>query len=446
MGSGQPGESGEMTDRGFSANGPAVQLSAANSIFPFQLAEFWQSRGLETVLVTRDANHELGARHRDTTVVVSTAHRNGFDRILSKAPIRRVLLRMEQLAVAPFRASYHHRTGRPREEGWAPQFVGHLLDAPATARAATSLRPRFVFGHEVTSYGPATAICRGIPRILFPWGGDVFLYAETSPFVRTMVQKSLRSVDLVLPSSTTAAHHIRQRFGVRDDVVHPLSWGIDRAMFQRAGTAVRERLLADLEIPEDHQVILNCRQFSPVWGCFEALDSFLDLARSEPTTHFVLLAGVGVDSHIAEARTRIAEAELGHRFTVLDQRVPLSRVAELMSIADVFTSLMSLGDMRSASVVQAAASGGVPVISDSAEHREMIKEGFSGYLVDSDNPASVVEALRAALDPERAAEVRADNEAFIARNEDRGVQLEKMLHMIENVCDRYIEAARTGPR
>jgi len=356
---------------GFSADGPAVQLSAANSIFPFQLARFWQSHNLETVLVTRDTNHELGARHQDTTVVESTAYRRGLDRLLSRGSVRRALLRMEQLAVAPFRVGYHRRTGRPTSEGWAPHFVRHLLDAPATARAARSFRPRFVFGHEVTSYGPATAICRGIPRILFPWGGDVFLYAETSPFVRTLVQKSLRSVDLVLPSSTTAAHHIRQRFGVHEDVVHPLSCGIDRTLFQRAGAADRESLLADLGIPADRHIILNCRQFSPVWGCFEALDSFLSLARSEPTTHFVLLAGVGVEAHIAKARKRIAAEDLGHRFTVLDGRVPLERVAELMSAADVFTSLMRLGDMRSASVLQAAASGGVPVISDSPEHREM---------------------------------------------------------------------------
>jgi hypothetical protein len=263
------------TNHHFSENGPAVQLSAAHSIFPFQLAHFWKQQGLDTALVTRDLRHDSHGPH-GTPIVCSANYRTALDRALTFAPVSLVAHYFEKALIMPFRSRYYRRTGRPRNEAREERFVRHLVAASPTARAARSFSPRFVFGHEITHYGLATAMCDGIPRILFPWGGDVFLYAETSPFMSWIVRRALKSVDLVLPSSTTAARHIQERFGVSPEVAQPLSWGIDRADFERADPPTRVRLLSELGVTDDSRLVLNSRQFNPIWGCFETLDAFLE--------------------------------------------------------------------------------------------------------------------------------------------------------------------------
>lgn len=412
----------------------AVQLAAANSLFPRQLAEFWRAKGVRTALVTRDLPDPESERAFDVVLTrndVMPRRAHGWLR----ARLIHVSHLLERALVAPFRSSYHRRTGRPRSEGWYPWFVGPLFDSGPLARAARSLDPLFAFGHEVTSYGPAVARCRGVPRILFPWGGDVFLYSRTSPFLWLLARSTLRSVDLVLPSSTTAARSIQERFRIPAERVRPLSWGVDRGMFRQATPPERERILARWGIPPAASVVLNVRQFHPLWGCSVALEAFLALAPDHPTVHFIMLGGIRTETLVAEARRKVAAAGLDGRITLLDDRVPLETVAELMSVADVFTSLMAAADMRSASVLQAAAAGAVPVLSDAEEYREMERQGFQARFVSPTDPAEVVRAIADLLGArETASAIRHANDHYIARHEDRSVQLERMWQLILEVC------------
>jgi len=298
----------------------------------------------------------------------------------------------------------------------------------------------FVLGHEVTSYGPALARCRGTAKVLFPWGGDVFLYARTSPFLWLLARSALRSADLVLPSSATAARHIVDRFRVPAHRVRPVSWGVDRSMFRRAAPPERARILAKLGLPPAANIVLNVRQFHPLWGCFVALEAFLKLASDRPDVRFVMLGGVGTEAHVQEARHRISAAGHAGRFVILDGRVPLATVAELMAVTDVFSSLMSAADMRSASVLQATAAGAVPVVTDTDEHREMARQGFAARFVDATDPVAVERAIVALLSaPEAVAGMRQANDLYIARHEDQAAQFARMWQLIGETC-----AARTA--
>jgi glycosyltransferase involved in cell wall biosynthesis len=420
----------------------AVQLAAANSLFPRQLAEFWRTKGVRAGLVTRDLPDPESEQAFDLVLTRNDVMPRGARGWLRARLIHSAHL-LERALVAPFRSSYHRRTGRPRSEGWYPWFVGPLFDSGPLARAALSLEPMFTFGHEVTSYGPAVARCRGVPRILFPWGGDVFLHSRTSPFLWLLARSALRSVDLVLPSSSTAARWIQESFRMPAGTVRPLSWGVDRQMFHRATPAQRERILAQWSIQFGAAVVLNVRQFHPLWGCHVALEAFLALAPRHPKVHFMMLGGVRTEALVAQARRTVSAAGLDGRITVVDDRVPLTTVAELMSVADVFTSLKAAGDMRSASVLQATAAGAVPVLSDAEEYREMERLGFRAHFVDPQQPAAVAHAVAEALSaPEAAAAIRHANERYIAQHEDQSLQLERMWQLIRELCNRRASPSR----
>ncbi len=421
----------------YDANGPAVMLGESTSLFPAQLAAHWRSKGIDVVLVThnRDAAPTLAG---GTRVVRSSDFETRSTRGVTRGVLSPVLYRLER-TVPRFKRRFERITGVSADtELWLPYFADYVTAAWPTVRAAQAQRPRFVFGHEVTTYGLPTALCRGVPRILLPWGGDVFTYAESSPYQFALTKFSLRTVDLVVPSSTTAARHISKRFGVPEERVQPLSWGVDRKTFRRADDSRRHAICARWNIDPAATILLNPRRFRPDWGAFVALEAFLQIAAEEPFTHFILFGGHNTEDFTKQARDRVAEKGLSTRFTLLEGNAPVDVCAELMSVSDIFVSLLGRGDMRSASVLQAAAAGAAPVLSDLPEYREMERLGFVGLFVEPDNTDEVVKALRVYLrEPAKARDTVAANHVYLAEHEDYPVQMDKLLGLIAGVCSRY---------
>jgi glycosyltransferase involved in cell wall biosynthesis len=421
----------------YQGDGPAVMLCDYTSIFPVQLATYWRSKGIEVVLVT-DEPDAPPALPDGTRVVRSSDFETPNMRRITRRLLAPVLYRLEK-TVPRFKQRFSRITGVSAEtELWTPHFTRNLTSAWPAARAALAQNPRFVFGHEATAYGPATAGCRGVPRIIFPWGGDVFTKAESSPYHFALVKFSLRMVDLILPSSTTAARHISERFGVSPGKVHALSWGVDRQVFRHADAARRRDICARWGIDPASMVFLNPRRFRPVWGAFVALEAFLRLGAAEPSAHFILFGGLGTEEFMQQAKTRLQAEGMLSRFTLLEGDAPLEVCAELMSISDTFVSLLGRGDMRSVSVLQATAAGAVPIVSDLPEYREMERLGFAALFVRPDSVADVLSALRFCVQNRaEASRMVARNEAYIAEHEDYGKQMDRMLSLVDDVCADY---------
>src|SRR5262249_11918377 len=150
---------------------------------------------------------------------------------------------------------------------------------------------------------------------------------------------------------------------------------------RRADDEQRPVVCARWKIDPKATIVLNPRRFRPDWGAFVALDAFFQLALENVDTHFIMFGGLHTEQFTEKARAEIAKRGLSARFTILDGEAPLDTCAELMSISDVFVSLLGRGDMRSASVLQAAAAGAAPIVSDNDEYREMQRLGFAALLV-----------------------------------------------------------------
>jgi glycosyltransferase involved in cell wall biosynthesis len=425
----------------YQSDGPAVMLGESTSLFPAQLAAHWRSKGIETVLVTHQRN-ALPTLPDGTRIVCSSEHETRLTRALGRRLMNPVLQRLERLSPR-FKQRFTRMTGVSAEtELWLPYFADYVTDAWPTVRAVRAQRPRFVFGHEVTTYGLPTALCRGVPRVIFPWGGDVFTYAESSPFHFALTKFSLHAVDLIVPSSTTAARHICERFGVAEEKVHPLSWGVDQNIFKRATAANRRAICARWNIDPAASIILNPRRFRPDWGAFVALEAFMQIAGEFPLTHFISFGGRGTEDFTGTAQSQLADKALSSRFTLIEGDAPIDVCAELMSISDIFVSLLGRGDMRSASVLQAAASGGAPIVSDLPEYREMERLGFAGLFVDPTNVDDVVRALRVYLqNSARAGDTVTANQIYLGEYEDYATQMDKLLNLINGVCAGYAATA-----
>ncbi|NQV25050.1 MAG: glycosyltransferase family 4 protein, partial [Rhodopirellula sp.] len=288
------------------------------------------------------------------------------------------------------------------------------------------------------SYGLATSWCKGIPRILFPWGGDIFNYVESSPVVNWMTTQALRNVDLIVPSSITAAEYIPNRFGVDRSRIEAVSWGVDLELFRPASAEQRAVILNRYRIPDDSRVIVNARRFKTLWGAMEALEACMAVARDHPDVYCIFPGGSGTQAAMEAANARIIEAGLQSQFTLLTENIPLSDYADILSVADIFLSLLGRGDMRSSSVLQGAACGGTPVIVDSPEYRMMTTQGFAAEFVpegDVDALTTTIERLLSSEHDRR--RIRAANQSYISTHEDQDRQMTHLLNLIHEVRTRY---------
>src|SRR5688500_9513527 len=146
-----------------------VIIGNDRSLFPRQLAAAWRHRGLDPVIVTDRAG--AAGVLPDGTRVLSTHEASGAPADGRELWTARILERVRSICVVVERS--RARRARGSEAGEPASFVPPLAHARRVARLAESVEPEFVFGQEAFAYGPATAACRGVPRILMPWGGDV---------------------------------------------------------------------------------------------------------------------------------------------------------------------------------------------------------------------------------------------------------------------------------
>lgn len=419
--------------------GPAVILGNAESIFTRQLAATWKKLGLDVRIVT---GHTAEPPDNVSTID-ARPYRSGLVR--GAMATNKILRPIERLLPRLYAGRYRRRTGRPAAESWEWRWVDHFWESFERARAVDVQHPAFVLAQEASSYGYAMSRCRSRPRILFPWGGDIFLCCETSPVMSAIVGKAIRSADLIVPSSSFAAEHICRRFGVSEAKVRAISWGVDLGMFCVKSADERASLKASLGLPARSPVLLNARRFNPLWGSTLALDAALYALARHPDLIAVFLGGGSNPEDLREAHAKIAAAGMTDRVTLLGRTIPLEECAKWMMVSDIFFSLMRQGDMRSSSVLQAAAAGGFPIIADSPEHRHLVRQGFVAHLVSTDDPQAIGQAVLEILaEPIRIQSARASNQSYLAAHENQMVQMLTLLQAIHE-CRRQVHSARREP-
>lgn len=412
--------------------GSAVQLANAESIFPHLLAGAWRRRGVESVIVSATSPRRLPPEAGDTPIIDVSFERHAVGRALKRAG-RAVLLPLSQRRARQRAPEFETRTGLQAPQAWEAPLLPHVVNGWRVARAARALAPRVVFAHEVMAYGYAAARCHGIPRVLFPWGADVMSTAEVSPWHFRLVRHALRAADLIVPSSETAARHICARFGVDPARVRAISWGVDLARARRASAAERAATAAAWGIPADAEIVMNVRRFLPLYNCEAAVSAFLEVAARRPAAHFVLLGGLDTDRLVETATARVAAAgdAVARRFTFIRSNIPMEACLGLMNIADVSVSLCGRGDMRSKSVLEAAAGGSAVVLSDTDEYRGMVRGGFAARLVaPSEAPAVAAQVIDLLESPATREEMRDRNRRYLAAHEDAERQMDALLEAV----------------
>lgn len=406
----------------------AIIVGHQSSLFVNQLATYWKNSGKSVVIATHDKQNK-GCRSNGLKIINS---------IEEESLLLRMLLffvwffsRFSEKIILFF-SKERTRKAMGEDRVYKPSFTNSITNSISIFFAIRNIKPGFIFIQEVFDYGLLSLFIKKIPTIVMPWGGDVYMYANTSFFSKLMVKSSLKNADLICPTADYAKGYISANYRIPEKKIVPISWGVDIDKI-KGFSKQKYRIRGKYGIDKGKKVVMNIRRFIPLWGSDEVLNVFCDLAE-DPQVHFVLLGGENVKKFVDDAKKEINEKELGSRFTIFDYNIELDEVLELMAISDVFVSLMHKGDMRSFSVLQATLACGVPVISDAHEYREMEKKGFKAIFVSPTDHEKVVSEIKNLLNnKDRRERIRQDNEEYMMNNEDYQKQMERLLSEINKV-------------
>ena len=314
----------------------------------------------------------------------------------------------------------------------------HLHARPLVRRS----RPDVVHGFEAFNWGLATALAGPYPRVLTPWGNDVFEIPGRWPLARRMIGRALRSVDAISTNDETLAPYLAREFGVDPARVHGFTWGVDPGLFHAELPTEAADWRRRLEIPAGAPVILSPRNFHPYWGSEQICGAIPRVLRQVPAAVFVILKGLGGDAAaFAEARRRLAAEGHGAALRWLAEPLAPREMAALFNLADAFISVPKT-DLLAQTILEGMACGCFPVLGDRPAYRKHLRPGENGLLVEDETPQALAAALLVALANDTLrTNARHENPRLIAAVENWQLNAQRMEAVYQTAIERFGRSA-----
>jgi glycosyltransferase involved in cell wall biosynthesis len=305
---------------------------------------------------------------------------------------------------------------RPLRHLPAPGFVRYPLTVPALRDALRAFRPDVVDAHYVPNYGLMGALSGVRPLSVTAWGSDLLIAGPRDPLQRIRTRYVLRRAALVLADSENLAAAARA-LGADPGTVVALPWGIDVRRFRPA--AAREPGL-----------LLSTRMHEPVYDIATLIEGLRPLMAERADLRLVL---TGEGSQRASLERLAARALPAGRFRFAG-RVTAAEMADLLGRADLYLSA-SRSDSTSVSLLEAMASGALPVVTDIDGKREWVGDGDGAQLFAPGDAGGVTRAARRALDdPAWAAAARERNRAVILARGDAAANMARVEALFETLA------------
>lgn len=300
----------------------------------------------------------------------------------------------------------------------------YLLAGISLRRLIRRIKPDILNGHYVTSAGTICRLAGFRPFVLTAHGSDLVVAAR-SPLWRRVVSSALKRAALVNTVSEPL-RDIARSMGVADANILVSTLGVDTSVFRyEPAVELRSppRLLCTRTLGEVYDPLTILR------GCEVLRD------RGVACTLTFAAGGPLIDG----LRKKTAEAGLADRVRFLggfDNR----SLPDMLREHDIYVSA-SLWDGTSISLLEAMASGLVPVVSRIESNQAWLADGVSAMMFDRGDAARMAEAVERAIADGawRRSAVQANRDTVV-RRADRHTNMAAL----EAAFFRIVEGGRGG--
>lgn len=290
-----------------------------------------------------------------------------------------------------------------------------------------------VFANWALTSGYVAGHAGAKPLVLFPWGSDILVWPKLHRGFAERASKALRSADLVVCNSRTAAEEAKRLGHLRPDKVEVLPIELDGGKFEPKPR--NEALRAEWNAGEN-LVVVSTRPLKEMYDHPTLLS-----ALAKPGGEKVLAVFVGEGNLRADLEKRAADLKVTDRVRFLGM-VENEKIPDVLAAADVYVTC-SRSDSASLGLLEAMAMGMPCVASDIPANKEWIADGQSGWLFpggSGEGLAKVFEKL--AADPNARQQVSLVGRAIALQRADARKNFPKLLARIEGIA----AAAKSAPR
>ncbi|MEL6562250.1 MAG: glycosyltransferase [Bacteroidota bacterium] len=399
------------------------------SVFPTFFAEEFQKFNHYVQIVSRNVTGKI--KNQNETEYISTSE---YESVYVKILIRIVVYfisPLENLLIFLNRSRYKNAMGSESVD--KPKVSTAIIEALSISHYVNNFKPDFVYGQEVFTYGLATAWVKNCPRIVMPWGGDIFMYANTSWMASKLVKYILNSVDLINPTAASSFDYMKRNFAVNVNKFHATPWclSVDNIQ-QNLQKYSKAELKKRLNIPKDSTVIMNVRRLKDAWGANSIIKAFVNLARKRENIFFIVVVGAAPGKELKQLDELVTQHNLQDKFLIKRDKISPEEYSLLVCASEIFTSFMIERDMRSSSIVQGLFANSLPIINDQPEYRLMENQGMKAIFADPNDHIHISNSIDSYIyDTKIRRDTLAKNLIFLKENHSNEKNFSVLLDRIE---------------
>ncbi len=231
-----------------------------------------------------------------------------------------------------------------------------------------------------------------VPLLISTWGNDLTLWAERRRRMGEVTRRTLSAAD-ALHCDCHRDLKLSEAYGFRPGrprIVLPGGGGVDRSVFH-PGPPDSDVLRA-LDIPLDRPLVVNPRGVREYVRNDEFLRAWVRVTRKRPDA-FAVCVGMKGNPTLEHLHASLGIAD---SLRMLPSLAP-NALAELFRAAPVSVS-PSVHDGTPNTLLEAMASGCLPVAGRLNSVGEWVEEGVNGLFCDATDPDSIAEAIIRGLD------------------------------------------------
>ena len=225
--------------------------------------------------------------------------------------------------------------------------------------------PDIIHAHMAPNYGLLAMLSGFRPYIISLWGPDVLETPRKSFFHFLTLKKIFMNASLLHVDADIMGWILENKFGICRGKIMNFPHGVTEEFLT---PEIKKEI-------KDELLMVSHRKLEKIYNNETIIEALGILKKKGINFRFIFASGGTLE---AELHTMVHKMGLKDNveFTGF---IPLPQLVEILSKAHIFVSA-SLSDSTAVSILEAMATGCVPVVSDIQANREWIINGINGYL------------------------------------------------------------------
>jgi glycosyltransferase involved in cell wall biosynthesis len=264
--------------------------------------------------------------------------------------------------------------------------LGYFLNINALKKILRQISPDFLNVHYASGYGTLGRLSAFHPLVLSVWGSDVFDFPQKSFLHKEIIAANLCSADWVCSTSKIMAEQVKSISDIKNLSVTP--FGIDVEKFK----ALRKPLKNS-----DTITIGTVKSLTPKYGidtlirAFAQTKEYFDVKSPLIAQKLrLLIVGDGVQRNDLESLVEQLELQ---SITTFTGSVPHTEVPSYLNQLDIYVALSRCSESFGVAVLEASACEIPVIVSNKGGLPEVVENGVSGYVVETENIDATAQAI-----------------------------------------------------